>query len=272
MASSSSGSPPTAIASAPWVTSRWKASRAAVAERRGPHRDRRAALDLTAVADARRPRRSRPGPGARAPRARPRAWPRAPPGATRRQRRRPRRREGHRAPRAPADRPRSPRGAGRGSVDSPQPMRTLTCVTILLPSGRLSPFRAGDLRADRCREDGAGRGRRRAAGRPRRAAGGGVGRRPAGLPGARDADRRPVARRARTPGAPPGLHPAGGRALLASGEYADLAHAEIDGLLAQRARPIVVGGTGLYLRAALAELDPAARRRPTRCARAGRPS
>jgi tRNA dimethylallyltransferase len=39
------------------------------------------------------------------------------------------------------------------------------------------------------------------------------------------------------------------------GEYAELAHAEIDGLLAQHARPIVVGGTGLYLRAALAQLE-----------------
>jgi tRNA dimethylallyltransferase len=38
------------------------------------------------------------------------------------------------------------------------------------------------------------------------------------------------------------------------GEYAQLAHAEIDGLLSAGARPIVVGGTGLYLRAALAEL------------------
>jgi tRNA dimethylallyltransferase len=38
------------------------------------------------------------------------------------------------------------------------------------------------------------------------------------------------------------------------GEYAELAHAEIDGLLATGARPIVVGGTGLYLRAALADL------------------
>ncbi len=38
-------------------------------------------------------------------------------------------------------------------------------------------------------------------------------------------------------------------------EYAQLAHAEIDGLLAQGATPIVVGGTGLYLRAALAELE-----------------
>jgi tRNA dimethylallyltransferase len=39
------------------------------------------------------------------------------------------------------------------------------------------------------------------------------------------------------------------------GEYAELAHAEIDALLAEGVRPVVVGGTGLYLRAALAELD-----------------
>jgi tRNA dimethylallyltransferase len=38
-------------------------------------------------------------------------------------------------------------------------------------------------------------------------------------------------------------------------EYAAHAHAEIDGLLAQGATPIVVGGTGLYLRAALAKLE-----------------
>ncbi|MGI8595194.1 MAG: tRNA (adenosine(37)-N6)-dimethylallyltransferase MiaA [Solirubrobacteraceae bacterium] len=38
-------------------------------------------------------------------------------------------------------------------------------------------------------------------------------------------------------------------------EYARLAHAEIDRLLAAGRRPIVVGGTGLYLRAALADLD-----------------
>lgn len=37
-------------------------------------------------------------------------------------------------------------------------------------------------------------------------------------------------------------------------EYARLAHAEIDALLADGATPIVVGGTGLYLRSALAEL------------------
>jgi tRNA dimethylallyltransferase len=39
------------------------------------------------------------------------------------------------------------------------------------------------------------------------------------------------------------------------GEYAELVHAEIDGLVSAGRRPIVVGGTGLYLRAALADLD-----------------
>jgi tRNA dimethylallyltransferase len=42
---------------------------------------------------------------------------------------------------------------------------------------------------------------------------------------------------------------------FSAGEYARLAHATIDELLATGRRPIVVGGTGLYLRAALAELD-----------------
>ena len=39
------------------------------------------------------------------------------------------------------------------------------------------------------------------------------------------------------------------------GDYVRLAHAEVDGLLRDGRRPIVVGGTGLYLRAALAELS-----------------
>jgi tRNA dimethylallyltransferase len=39
------------------------------------------------------------------------------------------------------------------------------------------------------------------------------------------------------------------------GEYADLAHAAIDELLDFGRTPVVAGGTGLYLRAALAELD-----------------
>src|SRR5436190_5576357 len=42
---------------------------------------------------------------------------------------------------------------------------------------------------------------------------------------------------------------------FSAGRFATLAHAEIDQLLAEARRPIVVGGTGLYLRAALADLD-----------------
>jgi tRNA dimethylallyltransferase len=42
---------------------------------------------------------------------------------------------------------------------------------------------------------------------------------------------------------------------FSAGEYARLAHREIDDLLTAGQRPIVVGGTGLYLRAALAELE-----------------
>jgi tRNA dimethylallyltransferase len=44
-------------------------------------------------------------------------------------------------------------------------------------------------------------------------------------------------------------------AQFSAGQYAELAHNEIDGLLAAGRRPIVVGGTGLYLRAALADLS-----------------
>jgi tRNA dimethylallyltransferase len=44
-------------------------------------------------------------------------------------------------------------------------------------------------------------------------------------------------------------------ATFSAGQYAELAHAEIDGLLVRGRRPIVVGGTGLYLRAALTDLD-----------------
>src|SRR5215210_7873728 len=38
-------------------------------------------------------------------------------------------------------------------------------------------------------------------------------------------------------------------------EYAQLAHAEIDALLEQGRGPVVAGGTGLYLRAALVDLE-----------------
>jgi tRNA dimethylallyltransferase len=42
---------------------------------------------------------------------------------------------------------------------------------------------------------------------------------------------------------------------FSAGAYTALAHAEIDAALAAGRRPLVVGGTGLYLRAALAQLD-----------------
>jgi tRNA dimethylallyltransferase len=42
---------------------------------------------------------------------------------------------------------------------------------------------------------------------------------------------------------------------FSAGRFAQLAHAEIDQLLSEGRRPIVVGGTGLYLRAALSDLD-----------------
>jgi tRNA dimethylallyltransferase len=42
---------------------------------------------------------------------------------------------------------------------------------------------------------------------------------------------------------------------FSAGRFARLAHEEIDGLLERGRRPILVGGTGLYMRAALADLD-----------------
>jgi len=50
-----------------------------------------------------------------------------------------------------------------------------------------------------------------------------------------------------------GILPVTGAA--SAGAFARRAHEEIDALLARGRRPIVVGGTGLYLRAALTELD-----------------
>ena len=57
------------------------------------------------------------------------------------------------------------------------------------------------------------------------------------------------------------------REAFSAGEFAALAHAEIDAALAHGRRPIVVGGTGLYLQVALTDLelrpppDPAVRER-----------
>ena len=44
-------------------------------------------------------------------------------------------------------------------------------------------------------------------------------------------------------------------AMFSAGQYAELAHAEIDALIDDGKLPLVVGGTGLYLRAALTELS-----------------
>jgi len=44
-------------------------------------------------------------------------------------------------------------------------------------------------------------------------------------------------------------------ASFSAGQYAELAHAQIDDALTEDRQPIVVGGTGLYLRAALTELN-----------------
>jgi len=45
------------------------------------------------------------------------------------------------------------------------------------------------------------------------------------------------------------------RETFSAGEFAERAHTEIDAALAEGRRPIVVGGTGLYLQAALTNLD-----------------
>jgi tRNA dimethylallyltransferase len=42
---------------------------------------------------------------------------------------------------------------------------------------------------------------------------------------------------------------------FSAGQFAERAHAEIDAALASRRRPLVVGGTGLYLQAALTDLE-----------------
>ncbi|HEY8771361.1 MAG TPA: tRNA (adenosine(37)-N6)-dimethylallyltransferase MiaA [Thermoleophilaceae bacterium] len=42
---------------------------------------------------------------------------------------------------------------------------------------------------------------------------------------------------------------------FSAGRFAELAHREIDAALAEGRRPLVVGGTGLYMRAALSQLD-----------------
>src|SRR4051812_29509269 len=143
---------------------------------------------------------------------------------------------------------------GSGAVDRPQPMRTLTVATILRAMGQagarvlaiFGPTGIGKTAlalalADRLRA----RGER---------------------PVAVSADALQVyrgletltgvaspAEQARLEHRLVSILPVDAR--FSAGEYAALAHAEIDALLHAGARPIVVGGTGLYLRAALADLS-----------------
>ena len=100
------------------------------------------------------------------------------------------------------------------------------------------------LRADRLRQDRSRRGARR----PDRR-GGRLRRLDAGLPRACRSSPRSPTRPTRLVAIWPLSHEA------SVAEYAELAHAAIDELLAAGQPPIVAGGTGLYLRAALAELD-----------------
>ena len=108
------------------------------------------------------------------------------------------------------------------------------------------------LRPHRGRQDRRRARARRADPRARRAPGRRRRRRAAGLRRAGDPHRRrrTRAQRARLEHRLVSFVPVDERFSVA--EYAALAHAEIDGLLADGATPIVVGGTGLYLRAALA--------------------
>ena len=189
----------------------------------------------------------------RASRGRPRASPRAPRDARRRRTRRRGRTARPLSPRAAAEAASSAPARASGVVDSPVAMCTLTHLTILRGHAR-----DRDLRADRRRQD---RGRDRA-------------RRPAPRATARTPSRSPPTRCRSTTGspiltgaatpeqqsaprAPPARRRAGRRSPSAPAPTPPLAHAEIDGALAAGRRPIVVGGTGLYLRAALAAARPA---------------
>ena len=96
---------------------------------------------------------------------------------------------------------------------------------------------------------------RRAAARARRGPGGGLLRLDPGLPRARGPQRGGDGGGARAARAPAARDRRRSTRSSRPGRFAALAHAEIDALLAEGRRPIVVGGTGLYLRAALAELE-----------------
>ena len=148
--------------------------------------------------------------------------------------------------------------------------RGTACITSDRARGRpVRPHRRG--------EDGGRDRARRAAARARRGPARRLGRRAAGLPRPRDADRRGDRAPSRR-GSSTACSPSSTRARPSRpGEFAARAHAEIDAALAAGRRPIVVGGTGLYLQAALTDLelrpppDPAVRERIAARARGARP-
>ena len=238
-------------------TSAWNGGRLAAVERRGPDGDRRALLDLAQLADHAAGAAADELRRARAPRGRPRASPRAPRDA-RRRRTRPRGRTARR--RARRGRPRRPRRRrsarpAPSRAGCPMPARPWPRPTVLRSCRRARPAARRALRPHRRRQD---RRRDRAGRAAARARGGSRSRSPptrcSSTRAWRSSPAPPTPRErrgsstgcsasCRSPRAPP------------PGDFARRAHAEIDGLIAGGRRPIVVGGTGLYLRAALAELD-----------------
>ena len=237
--------------------------RGPLAEARRPHGHRGPGLDLAARARSRRPRRSRSAPPARAPRGPPRAPPPAP------RERPPDTNSTTRSQAAPSssaaadDAASSAATRESSAVDRPVPMRTDMTRHDTPRSHRPRsprpywPADAGDrrLRADGRRQDRRGDRARQAAARARRGPGRGLRRRDAGLRGPPGPDRRGHAQPSRPSSStgcsasfrsprpsPPAPTP--------SARTARSTRCSSDGR-----RPIVVGGTGLYLRAALADLD-----------------
>ena len=146
---------------------------------------------------------------------------------------------------------------GSGCSDIPLPMRTVMAVTILRLRCRhpASRSRPGDLRTDRCGQDGPRARARRAAARRGPPAGRRLGRRAAGLRGPGDAHRRADARGAGPPRAPAASPSCRSTRASARASTPGSRTPRSTALVDQGAAPLVVGGTGLYLRAALADLD-----------------
>ena len=136
---------------------------------------------------------------------------------------------------------------------------------------RAAAARDRGVRADRRGQD-RGRDRaRRALRGDGRGPGRGLGRRAAALRRAGDPHRRGDARRSGRGSSTGWSARCRSPRASAPAHFARRAHAEIDALLAAGRRPIVVGGTGLYLRAALADLDLRPPPDPA-CASAGGPA